>query len=1163
MAGGDLLIRTNAGAPVLARAFPGRLCVPVRRRCSSASPLAAAKAGVVSRVRSGGGAAVQKQRRSDAEEGRPFSRVVTPKDAVDEVVEAEALELGAVTSGDEGEGVDGSYLSETRFDQCALSPLSLKGVKDAGYERMTEVQEATLPVILQGKDVLAKAKTGTGKTVAFLLPAIEVLTTLPHQRNQLRPPINLLVMCPTRELANQVAVEARKLLKYHRSLGVQVVIGGTRLTQEQRSMQANPCQILVATPGRLKDHLENTPGFSTRLKGVKVLVLDEADRLLDMGFRRDIEKIIASIPRERQTLLFSATVPEEVRQISHVAMKKDYRFINTVKEGDEDTHSQVSQMYMVADLEQHFSILYDVLKKRVAEDADYKLKLNIREIHSRKSQSARTKVSDEFRKSKGLILVSSDVSARGVDYPDVTLVIQVGIPADREQYIHRLGRTGRRGKEGQGLLLLAPWEKYFLGTVKDISISEAVVPSVDSSVETEVKNAIRRVEMRSKECAYQAWLGYYNSNKTIGRDKSRLVRLAEEFSQSMDLAVPPAIPMKILRKMGLNNDGMICVKCIRPEPFVVGAKKEKKERSSVLFTSPPPTIQCERPARPLSAATAALRPCPPSRSNIADDVSRIMSTNASPKPKRRRRGPRKHVPASPEVGTVGAMFAYEQGADGAQRDAPAVPRPRVDTAPRQMGAGGVEGSSSNAGRSGTEAEGVDGTYLTETRFDQCAISPLSLKGIKDAGYERMTRVQEATLPVILQGKDVLAKAKTGTGKTVAFLLPAIEVLSTLPRSSSINLLVMLPTRELANQVAVEARKLLKYHSSLGVQVVIGGTRLPQEQRSMRSNPCQILVATPGRLKDHLENTPGFSTRIKGVKVLVLDEADRLLDMGFRRDIEKIISFIPKERQTLLFSATVPGEVRQISHVAMKKDHVFINTVQEGDEETHAQVNQTYMISPLDQHFSILYNVLRKHVTEDAEYKVIVFCTTAMVTKLVAEILSHLKLNVREIHSRKSQSARTKVSDEFRKSKGLILVSSDVSARGVDYPDVTLVIQIGLPADRQQYIHRLGRTGRKGKEGQGLLLLAPWETQFLSSVQDLSISEVKDAVRNSDMKNKESAYQAWLGYYNSNKTVGRDKARLVRLAEEFSQSMGLAVPPAIPKLILRKMGLANVPGLRSA
>uniref|UniRef100_A0A0D9V2Z1 ATP-dependent RNA helicase n=1 Tax=Leersia perrieri TaxID=77586 RepID=A0A0D9V2Z1_9ORYZ len=585
MAGGDLLLRTHGGLPVLARAFPCRLDirVPARHRRRGAPPLTAAKVDVadaVGRVRPGDAAVPKRRLRRSAEEEEDltFSRVVTRRGRgvrEEDAVEGEARAFDAEkTVGDEAGGVDGSYLSDTRFDQCAISPLSLKAVKDAGYERMTQVQEATLPIILQGKDVLAKAKTGTGKTVAFLLPAIEVLSALPNsRRDQLRPSINLLVMCPTRELAIQVAVEAKKLLKYHRSLGVQVVIGGTRLTQEQRSMQANPCQILVATPGRLKDHLENTPGFSTRLKGVKVLVLDEADRLLDMGFRRDIEKIIASVPKERQTLLFSATVPEEVRQISHIALKKNYNFINTVKDGDEETHAQVSQMFMIAPLDLHFSILYDVLKKHVTEDPDYKviifcttamvtklvaevlsqLKLNIREIHSRKSQSARTKVSDEFRKSRGLILVSSDVSARGVDYPDVTLVIQVGVPADRQQYIHRLGRTGRKGKEGQGLLLLAPWEKYFLSSIKDLSISEAVVPSVDSSTQTKVKDAVQKVEMRSKECAYQAWLGYYNSNKTIGREKSRLVKLAEEFSQSMELSVPPAIPRQILRKMGLSN----------------------------------------------------------------------------------------------------------------------------------------------------------------------------------------------------------------------------------------------------------------------------------------------------------------------------------------------------------------------------------------------------------------------------------------------------------------------------------------------------------------------------------------------------------------------------------------------------------------------------------
>ncbi|GAB2224113.1 hypothetical protein Droror1_Dr00004860 [Drosera rotundifolia] len=478
--------------------------------------------------------------------------------------------------------------------------------------------------------------------------------------------------------------------------------------------------------------------------------------------------------------------------------------------------------------------------------------------------------------------------------------------------------------------------------------------------------------------------------------------------------------------------------------------------------------------------------------------------------------------------------------------------------------------------------GGNESYLSDTRFDQCPVSPKSLKAIRDAGYERMTMVQEATLPVILKGKDVMAKAKTGTGKTIAFLLPSIEVVVNSPLVSRdqkrppILVLVICPTRELANQAAKEANTLLKYHPSIGVQVVIGGTKLPAEQKSMQANPCQILVATPGRLRDHLENTPGFATRLMGVKVLVLDEADHLLDMGFRKDIERIISAVPKERQTLLFSATIPEDVRQICHIALKRDHEFINAVQEGSEDTHSQVRQMYLVAPLENQFPLLYAMLKEHIADDSNYKVLVFCTTAMVTKLVAELLGELRLNVREIHSRKSQSYRTKVSDEFRKSKGLILVSSDVSARGVDYPDVTFVIQVGLPSDREQYIHRLGRTGRKGKEGQGILVLAHWEEFFLSSIKDLPITKapvpsidpdvrkkVERAISQVDMKSKEAAYQAWLGYYNSNKTVGREKYKLVELANEFSRCcLGLDDPPAIPKMTLGKMGLKNVPGLRT-
>ncbi|KAF2614411.1 hypothetical protein F2Q70_00010938 [Brassica cretica] len=859
-------------------------------------------------------------------------------------------------------------------------------------------------------------------------------------------------------------------------------------------MQTNPCQILVATPGRLKDHIENTPGFETRLKGVKVLVLDEADHLLDMGFRKDIERILSAVPKERQTFLFSATVPEEVRQMCLVALRRDHEFINCVHEGTGETHQQVRQTHMIASLDKHFSLLYTLLRAHIADNVNYKvivfcttamvtklvadllgeLNLNVREIHSRKPQSYRTRVSNEFRKSKGLILVTSDVSARGVDYPDVTLVLQVGLPKDREQYIHRLGRTGRKGKEGEGMLLLAPWEEYFLSSLKDLPITKSSLPSTDPETVKKVQKALCHVEMRNKEAAYQAWLGYYNSQKMIGRDKERLVELANEFSRSMGLDNPPAIPKLILEE---------------------AAVERFKVEYACLLRCPENSdqyLQSVYLRRLIMAFAPILRRASAAKSLFS--LSRLS------------------------LGSSPSVRSLQTGASGDDRQPPPPP------------------------------------------------SPSSIAGyhVSSGGYMRGAVYREPNQPLTIEEFHI-PRPK----------LPSIEVVVKSPPTSPDNkrppilALVICPTRELANQAATEANTLLKHHPTIGVQVVIGGTRLGLEQKRMQTNPCQILVATPGRLKDHIENTSGFETRLKGVKVLVLDEADHLLDMGFRKDIERILTAVPKERQTFLFSATVPEEVRQMCLVALRRDHEFINCVHEGTGETHQQVRQTHMIASLDKHFSLLYTLLRAHIADNVDYKVIVFCTTAMVTKLVADLLGELNLNVREIHSRKPQSYRTRVSNEFRKSKGLILVTSDVSARGVDYPDVTLVLQVGLPKDREQYIHRLGRTGRKGKEGEGILLLAPWEEYFLSSLKDLPITKsslpstdpetvkkVQKALCHVEMRNKEAAYQAWLGYYNSQKMIGRDKERLVELANEFSRSMGLDNPPAIPKLILGKMGLKN-------
>ncbi|KAI5655528.1 hypothetical protein M9H77_32715 [Catharanthus roseus] len=469
--------------------------------------------------------------------------------------------------------VEETIYSSKRFDEYDVSPLTVKALNAAGYIQMTRVQEATLSACLQGSDAFVKARTGTGKSAAFLLPAIEtVLKASSSNAVQRISPIYVLVLCPTRELASQIAAEATVLLKYHDGIGVQTLVGGMRFKEDQKRLELDPCQIIVATPGRLLDHVENKSSFSVRLMGLKMLILDEADHLLDLGFRKDIEKLVDCLPRQRQSLLFSATVPKEVRRMSQLVLKREHDYIDTVGYGLE-TPAKVKQSFLIAPHEQHLQIVYHLLKEHISETVDYKvivfcttammtslmfslfreMKMNVREIHSRKPQIYRTRISDEFKESKRLILVTSDVSARGMNYPDVTLVIQVGIPSDREQYIHRLGRTGREGKEGKGIILLAPWEEYFLDELQDLPLEKCSLPYLDANENIKMEGCLRKLDVGVKEAAYHAWLGYYNSMREIGRDKTTLVELANKFSSSIGLEKPPALLRKTALKMGLKG----------------------------------------------------------------------------------------------------------------------------------------------------------------------------------------------------------------------------------------------------------------------------------------------------------------------------------------------------------------------------------------------------------------------------------------------------------------------------------------------------------------------------------------------------------------------------------------------------------------------------------
>jgi ATP-dependent RNA helicase MSS116 len=396
-------------------------------------------------------------------------------------------------------------------------------------------------------------------------------------------------------------------------------------------------------------------------------------------------------------------------------------------------------------------------------------------------------------------------------------------------------------------------------------------------------------------------------------------------------------------------------------------------------------------------------------------------------------------------------------------------------------------------------------------------------------------------------------------------------------------LVISPTRELAMQTVKEAKTLLTYHK-MGVYCVMGGTSVNRDREVFSQSNVDILVATPGRLLDHLENTPAFKGRCRSLEFLVLDEADQLLEMGFRQDIEKILGYLPGNhmRQNLLFSATMPKQVIEVATIALRPSYKFIDAIQEDDDrrDTNEQVVQHHWVVPFEKQFNAIYTALVEHT--QGPHKVIVFLPTARQAAYMGTLYRTLvahnrgkigdnKTHILDIHSRKTQSARTKTSEDFRNGENVIMFSSDVSARGMDYPDVTFVMQVGIPTDRQQYIHRVGRTARAGKDGEALLVLCDFEKSFLKELSDLPITPyqtkqdltmpVDNQVMLKDLSKYDDAnhaYVAWLGFYKSfTKKLGMSREQLIWNGTYYAKLMGLDPPPRIKQSLLAKMGLRGL------
>ncbi|KAL1291278.1 hypothetical protein HN51_059825 [Arachis hypogaea] len=420
--------------------------------------------------------------------------------------------------------------------------------------------------------------------------------------------------------------------------------------------------------------------------------------------------------------------------------------------------------------------------------------------------------------------------------------------------------------------------------------------------------------------------------------------------------------------------------------------------------------------------------------------------------------------------------------------------------------------------------GVESGIMSSVPFDSLELSDPTSKAIMDMGFNRMTQIQARAIPELLKGKDVLGAARTGSGKTLAFLIPAVELLYNAefkPRNGTA-VIVICPTRELAIQTHAVAKELLKYHSqTLGL--VIGGSGRKREADRIISG-VNLLVATPGRLLDHLQNTKGFI--YKNLKCLIIDEADRILEANFEEEMKQIINILPKTRQTALFSATQTKKVKDLARMSFQTTPSNIDVDDGRKKVTNEGLQQGYVVVPCAKRFVVLYSFLRRHQSK----KVMVFFSSCNSVKFHADLLKCAGLDCLNIHGKQKQHARTTTFFNFCKAEKGILLCTDVAARGLDIPDVDWIVQYDPPDEPKEYIHRVGRTARgEGAKGNALLFLIEEELQFLRYLKAAKIPMKEYVFEHKKLANIQSQLEKLVaGIYHLN-VMAKDAYRSFILA----------------------------------
>ena len=373
--------------------------------------------------------------------------------------------------------------------------------------------------------------------------------------------------------------------------------------------------------------------------------------------------------------------------------------------------------------------------------------------------------------------------------------------------------------------------------------------------------------------------------------------------------------------------------------------------------------------------------------------------------------------------------------------------------------------------------------FSRLKFTELGLAPEILRAIADQGYETPTPIQAQAIPVVLEGNDLMACAQTGTGKTAGFTLPILSRLAQAKAATTgprkIRVLILTPTRELAAQVG-ESVATYGAHLPFKSLVIFGGVSMNPQISALRKG-VDILVATPGRLLDHAQQR---NVDLSGVEVLVLDEADRMLDMGFIHDIKRVLALVPKKRQTLLFSATFSDEIRELASKFLTAPEYV-----ESERRNTASELVTQYVYKVDRERK--RDLLVELIREKGWYQVLVFTRTKWGANGLAEKLVKSGIEADVIHGNKSQNARTRALANFKSGKLHVLVATDIAARGIDINELPHVVNFELPNVAEDYVHRIGRTGRAGTEGQAISLVCIDEKKLLNDIERLLKKDIEE------------------------------------------------------------------------